>query len=78
MSGDGILAGRRFDHAPERANGRLIRRTADIDNARQPKLAQRRHTQGHAARDVAERIAAAIAVRCRIRQFADADAVEND
>ena len=43
-----------------------------------PEAAQRRHAQTDLPRDVAERVAALVAVGGGIRQFADADAVEND
>ena len=44
----------------------------------EPKAAKRRHTQPDRPRDVAERVAALVAVFVRIRQRAGAYAVEHD
>ena len=52
--------------------------SADVDQTRQPERTQRRHAQAGGAGDVAEGVAALVAVRRRIRQLADADRVHDD
>ena len=50
----------------------------DVDNAIQPEAAERRHVERDLTRDVAERVAAFVAVHTRIPKGADAHAVEHD
>ena len=50
----------------------------DGRDARQAKPPQVRHAQRNAPRDVAERVAAVVAIVARVRQLAAADAVEHD
>ena len=80
VAGDRVLAGRRLGHAPDRArtDDRSAAIVADRRDAPQAERAQRRQRERHPPRDVAEGVAALVAVRRRIRQFADADAVEHD
>ena len=51
---------------------------AERGDAAETKRAQGRQDQRHGARDVAERVAAFVAVRRGIRQRADSDAVEDN
>ena len=53
-------------------------RLAEIDEAVEAERAQRRHAERHVAGDVTQRVAAAITVCARVRQLADAGAVEDD
>jgi hypothetical protein len=73
-----ILAGRSLGHASVGAHGRVHQRHAmDVGHVRKSEGAQRRQFQPDGSRDVAERVAAAVAIRVRVRQLADADAVEH-
>jgi len=58
----------------------VIRRTAltKIDDASQTERAEIRNSKSDLARDVAEGVAALIAVDCGVRQLTAADAVEDD
>ena len=47
-------------------------------DARQTERGERRNVQADVPRDVAERVAALVAVRARVGQLADADAVQHD
>jgi hypothetical protein len=51
---------------------------SDLDHPAETQGTQRGHGQRHRPRDVAERVAAAIAVSLSVRQLADTDAVEDD
>ena len=79
---DGILAGRSFGHAADGSRkagiGALTGGRAERGDAAETKRAQGRQGQRHGARDVAERVAAFVAVRRGIRQRADSDAVEDN
>ena len=80
VTGDGILAGRHLGHpAVGRERSRLgCGRPAQVDDPPQSERAERRHGQSDVVGDVAERVAAAIAVSIGIRQLADTHAVEDD
>jgi hypothetical protein len=78
MTGDGILPRRSFGHPSVGAERRVDwRHPLHVGDARQSERTQRGERQWHETRDVAERIAAAIAVRIRVGQLADAHAVEH-
>ncbi len=78
VAGDRVLAGRRFGHASDGRARPIDRGAGDRRDAPQTEGAQRRDRQPHARRNVAERVAALVAIRRRVGQFADADAVEHD
>jgi hypothetical protein len=82
MAGNRVLAGRGLRHAAgggfePRANGGRLCRTEPRDTI-EAERAQRRQGERHRVGDVAERVAAVIAVGCGVGQLADADAVEHD
>ena len=80
VPGHRVLARRDLGHAAERAE----RRAAGAAGPRaarsreMPSALQVRDAERHLGRDVAEGVAAFVAVGRRVRQFADADAVEHD
>jgi hypothetical protein len=80
VTGDRVLAGRRFRHPAKGAAwlGLVASSPSEIDNPSQTQRSQRGHGQGHRLRNVAERVAAAIAVSISVRQLADPYAVEDD
>ena len=79
MPGDRILAGRGLDHPAEAGLGRRRRRhAAQGTDIAQPELLEGRQVEVDLPADVAQRVAALVAVSARIRQLADADAVEYD
>jgi len=81
MPGDRVLARRRFRHAADRGwgdRGMMRDRCANRRDAIEPEAAQRRQPQRDPLRDVADSIAAAIAVRRRIGKLTHAHAVEDD
>src|SRR5262249_28910678 len=78
VTGDRVLSRRPLGHASERAKGRIDPWHAlDSRDARQAERTERRELQPDRARDVADRVAAAIAILVRVGQLADAHAVEN-
>ena len=50
---------------------------AEIDDASEAERAERGHAQRHHAREVAQRVAAAIAIAVRVGQLAHADTVKD-
>ena len=79
VPGDGILARRRFGHPSERrARRRLGLNAVDKCHSSQSETAERREAKWNLPRDVAERVAALVAVGGRVGQLADANAVEHD
>ncbi len=79
MPGGGVLAGRvsgSFSEGCERLmGGRNVSQRRDVPET---KFLQRRQAQRTGFGDVAKRVAADVTVISRIRQFADADAIQND
>ena len=74
-----VFARRRFRHPAIRGLGRGgVLFCREIDDTSESKCAELRHPKRAVFRDVAERVAALIAVRGRVGQFATADAVEDD
>ena len=80
VAGDRVLAGRGLRHPPEGPDAALgIERSPTVeDDAVETEATQVGNAERNRRGDVAEGVAALIAVRGRVRQLADADAVEHD
>ena len=78
VPGDRVLPGGSLGHPAVGAGRRVNRRHAvDVGDAREPERAQCRQLERDGAREVAERVAPAIAVGVRVGQLADTNAVED-
>ena len=79
VPGHRVLARRRFGHPSERrARRRLGLNAVDKRQSSQSETAESREAKWNLPRDVAERVAALVAVGGRVGQLADADAIEHD
>ena len=78
VPGDRVLAGRGFGHSSERGERGCRRRAPDLHDPPETQGTQRGHLERHPASDVAQGIAARVAVLRGVRQRTDAGTIEHD